>query len=266
MPSAPSVHSGNYPTCEDVLQFARSVANDMLQSTAGNILTDTAPFTLTYLNAAIEQVSKELANNGCPQTVTDNFIMSPLPPVPHPDPSIQTFLSQNEFFDGEFSHLNPHLPPNIILPLELWERYPHSGSQFMLMQQPQEGLPSRLQGAWLGYWEWREGRIWMIGSTSTEEIRMRYMGSLPKILNGADFTKTTILVQGGTRAMGYWIATYFVEARGGAAAAFCRQRAQEATDQLITEFVRAQQRVGYRQQGYRDGSDRISGYLGGTRA
>jgi hypothetical protein len=236
----------------------------MLSGTSGNILTDTAPFTLPYLNAAIEQVSKELANNGCPQTVTDNFILTPLTPVPNPDPGIQTFVSQNGYFDGAVLHADPVLPPNFIQPLELWERQVGSGQQLQPMRQAQEALPSYNQSTWLTWWEFRQGRIYFLGSLSTEDVRMRYMGSLPKILNGADFTKTTIQVQGGTRAIGYWVLTYFTEARGAAAAPVARQRAQEATDQLVTEFVRAQQRVNYRQQGYRDGSDRLDGALGGA--
>src|ERR1039458_1641515 len=100
MPSAPSVMSGNFPTCEDVLNLARALYGDMLQSSGGSILTDAAPFTLPYLNAAIEQVGKELANNGCPQTIIDNEILGPLTPVPNPNPSIQTFISQDGYFNG----------------------------------------------------------------------------------------------------------------------------------------------------------------------
>ena len=267
MPSAPSLVTGNYPTCEDVMNFARAAGNDMLQSTSGAILTDGAPFTLSYLNAAIEQVAKELANNGCPQTIIDNELLAPLTPVPNPDPSIQTFISQDGYFDGLVMHKVPFLPPNMILPLDVWERQVNSGQQFQLMRQPQGGLPSCPQTQWLGQWEWRQGQINFVGSLSSEEIRVRYLGSLPKVGNTADFSKTVIQVQGGTRALGYWVLTFFAEARGSAMAQIARQHAEETTEQLVIEFVRAQQRIAYRPRGYRDGSDRLDNAVvwGGNR-
>ena len=261
MPSAPSVITGNFPTCEDVLNLARALANDMLQSTSGAILTDAANFTLPYLNAAIEQVAKELANNGCPQTIIDNEILGPLTPVPNPDPSIQTFISQDGYFDGLVMHAAPSLPPNMILPLRVWGRQTGSGQQFTEMTQPQDGLIGPCQ------WEWRQGQINFSGSLSTQDIRVRYLGSLPKVGNSAALANTVIQIQGGTRALAYWVVTFFVEARGGEMAQISRQRAEEMTEQLIIEFVRAGQRIAYRPRGYRDGSDHLDNAMvwGGTR-
>src|ERR1019366_2000160 len=267
MPSAPSVMSGNYPTCEDVLNLARALSNDMLQSTGGAILTDNANFTLPYLNAAIEQVGKELANNGCPQTIIDNEILGPLTPVSNTSPSIQTFISQDGYFDGTVMHAVPFLPPNMILPLDVWERQVNSGQQFQQMSQPQGACRSCPQTQWIGMWEWRQGQINFVGSLSNEEIRVRYLGSLPKVGNSADLSKTVIQIQGGTRALAYWVVTFFAETRGGAMAPTARQRAEEMTDQLIIEFVRAGQRIAYRPRGYRDGSDRLDNAVvwGGNR-
>src|SRR5271154_3442495 len=104
------VQVGVFPIAENVLQLARASINDMLRTTAGAILTDTAPFTVVYLNAAIRRVQRELANNGITSNIRDNVILTPLTPAVGSDPSIQVYVSQMGYFDGTNMNATPTLP------------------------------------------------------------------------------------------------------------------------------------------------------------
>lgn len=258
------VATSSYPIAENVLQLARAGVNDMLRSVSGTILTDTAPFTAVYLNAAIRRVQRELANNGITSNLRDNVIISGLTPAAVSDPSVQVFVSQLGYFDGAQLNANIVLPADLVFPLELWERQTGSGAQFQYMPQPQEGLTSRIPGSYFGQWEWREDQINMTGSTITEDLRIRYEASLPRITAGSDFTKTVIAIRDGEDALAAAIVLQYSRTRGSALHAESKTWFDEEMFQLVNRYVRRDQRISYRPRGYRAGGGRIDGSLQGT--
>jgi len=260
----PDVQIGSYPIASDVLQLARAGVNDMLKSTAGSILTDTAAFTTVYLNAAIRRTQRYLANNGITSNIRDNVILSNLSPAVGSDPSIQVYVDQNGYFDGANNNPNPKLPADLILMLEMWERQSGSGAQFIYMPQPQEGLESRIPGSYFGQWEWREDRINMTGSTATEDLRCRYEASLARIAAGADMAKTSIPIRDGEDVLAAGVVYQYARTRGSTLRQEAKQWWQDEADELVNRWVRRDQRIGYRPRGYRAGAGRIDGGLMGT--
>jgi len=258
------VQTGSYPLLENVMQLARAGINDMLRATTGAILTDSAPFTVVYANAAIRRTQRYLANNGIASNIRDNVILSSIPPAVGADPQIQVYISPLGYFDGANMNSQPTLPADLILPLEVWERQTGSGAQFIFMPQPQEGLESRIPGSYFGQWEWREDRINMTGSTITEDLRLRYEASLARIAASADFTKTTINLVDGEDALAAGIVLQYARTRGSA----MRQEAEawwkSECDEIVNRHVRRDQRIAYRPRGYRAGGGRIDGALQGT--
>jgi hypothetical protein len=261
------VQTGSYPIAEDVLNQARADVNDMLRSTTGQIMTDTAPFTNVQLNGAIRRVQRELANNGITSNIRDNVILTPLTPAPNSDPSIQVYVSQFGYFDGTNMNQTPTLPADCILVLEVWERQTNSGAQFQYMPQPQEGLQSRIPGSYFGQWEWREDRINMTGSTITEDLRIRYEASLARVsvpVAPLTYANVTIPILDGLDALSAAIVMKYARTRGSA----MRQEAKEWFDdeiyQLVNRHVRRDQHVSYRPAGFRAGGGRIDGSLIGT--
>ena len=87
LPSAP------YPTVGQVMNRARALVNDAYQMGAGRILTNKAPFTVEYLNSALEEVQERIRNNGVITLTRDNVLVGPLPPLAASDPTQQTSLA-----------------------------------------------------------------------------------------------------------------------------------------------------------------------------
>jgi hypothetical protein len=256
------VPGSTFPTAEAVLNLSRALLNDMQVSAAGQILTDDAPFTIEYLNAGIESVQEYLANNGITANLKDNFILTPVTPVATQDPSVQCYISTDGYFDGVAMHATPALPPDVIVVLRAWERVTGSGQWFQPLHQPQDGLPSHLPGPYLQEWEWRQDRINIVGSTNTEDIRIRYEASLAIVGTNANFSETVIPIKRSTRALAYSVVAQYCNARGAAQAPAMDAAAIQFMDQLVNRQARRDTRIGYRMGGYGHGS--IDGSLSGS--
>src|ERR1700680_1580199 len=100
-----------YPILEDIMLLARSLVLDtMAGATAtlgeGQILTDTAPFTIPMLNSSIRETYRELGNNGVATLIQDNIVLTGLTPVNGPlglaavDPSVQVSITYAGYNDG----------------------------------------------------------------------------------------------------------------------------------------------------------------------
>ena len=187
------------------MNLSRAIINDMLRTTAGQVLTDVAPFTLPFLNSAIQDLQKALANNGVPANIYDNVILTPLTAVENVDPSVQVYIGPNGYNNGSAISKTPALPTNLIVPLLVWQRVTGSGQQFQKVAESHDGIRSQQQGTYFAQWEWRNDYIWFNGSTSSIDIRVRYKGSIPYIKTDANFSETVIPIRGGTNALAYGI-------------------------------------------------------------
>ena len=257
------VAEGTYPVAEDVMELARAAVNDMLRTAAGSILTDTAPFTIPMLNSAVRRTQRYLANNGLLSNVVDNAILAAIPVVGNQDPATQVTISATGYFNGVNTFSNPVLPPDLILPLSLAQRQTGSGAQYTPMTPAKGPLMSRVPGPYYGEWEWRQDQICMIGSTNIMDIRVRYEGRLARISKTADLTQTTINIRDGEDALAFGLVRLYAFSRGAAQ----RQEAQAAwvaeCDELINRYVRKDQRIAVRPQGYAAGGGSIDGALSG---
>jgi len=257
------VQEGTYPIAEDVLNLARAIINDMLRTTAGSILVDSAPFTNVFLNNAVRRTQRYLANNGLLSNVVDNAILTPITPVANQNTGVQVFVSALGYYDGMTTHSQPVLPPDLILPLSLMQRQTNSGAQFTPMWPAKQPLQDRIPGPYFGEWEWRNDAINMVGSTNTLDIRVRYEGRLARISPTADYTKTTINIRDGEDALGAAVVFVYAFSRGAAQRAEARAMWQEECDQLINRYVRKDQRIAVRPRGYAAGGGSIDGALSG---
>jgi hypothetical protein len=255
-----------YPVVEDVLNKARSIINDTYNNGAGRILTDTNPATLSWLNLAIAHVQYQLANNGVQSCWRDNLILTPITPVEQTSPAVQVYVSINGYFDGTQTFAQPALPNDLIVPWDLYERPTGTAQAFVKMTQPKVALPSRYQGYNLRDWEWRGDAIWMVGSTVSQDLRLRYEAAIPDVLPTDDFDITTIPIRMGTEALAYRIAFLYEDALGDADKVAGREaKANETVQFLINNNVRRSQRVAIRRRGFREsfGHGPIDNGMGG---
>src|SRR6516165_11614613 len=166
------VAEGTYPIAEDVMNLARALINDMIRATGGQILTDTAPYTIFFLNSAIRKTQRYLANNGLLSNVVDNAILTPITPVANQDPATQVFISALGYYNGTNTLSSVVLPPDLILPLSIAQRQTGSGAQFTPMMPAKGPLMSRIPGPYFGEWEWRNDAINMVVSKNVMDIRV----------------------------------------------------------------------------------------------
>lgn len=259
----PSLPTNVYPTPESVMNLARATINDMLRSSAGQILTDPAPFSLEFINAAIEACQEYLAVNGIPTQIVDNFILTPLTATTSSDPDTQVFVGYQGYFDGVAMNATPALPSDLIVPLRVWQRQTGSSSNFCPMEPARDGIRSGQPGSVFGNWEWRQGAIYLNGCTTTQDLRIRYEQSLTDLATSANFSTVTIPIPQSKRALAYLVAYQYAISRGSPQAPTVLQMAEEAMNQIINRQIRADQRIPYRPRGFRSGNS-IDGSLSGS--
>lgn len=257
------VQTGTYPIAENVIQLARAVINDMLRTNAGAILTDTAPFTSIFLNASIRKTQRYLANNGVLSQVIDNAILTPVTPVANQDPGTQIFISPNGYYDGANTHANVVLPSDLILPLNVAQRVTGSGAQYIAIEPAKGPLMSRIPGPYFGEWEYRGDSIWMVGSTNTMDLRIRYEQAIGRISSTANFQQTSIPIRDGEDVLAWGMVAIYAASRGAAQRAEAKAMWMEEADTLINRYVRKDQRIAVRPKGYAAGGGTIDGALSG---
>ena len=262
----PSAQPGTYPIADEVAQLARASVNDMLRDTAGRILTNSAPFTIPYLNSAIRKTQRYFANNGLTNYVKDNVILTGMAPAASTDPSVQVFVSKDGYFDGVKTNPSPVLPNDLILPLMVWERPTNSAAAFQVTNHiDEDGLPSRVPGGSLDIYEWRNDALNFIGATITIDLRLRYEAAITPVGVGANLTQVVIPLRDAHEALATWVIYYYARARRGMeAAAAIKKLAEEEMDEVINRYVRKDQRIAYRPGGFRAGSGPIDGALTGS--
>jgi len=243
-----------FPSIDSVFQLARSIVNDTftgVNGAQGRILTNDAPFSIPMLNSALRTLQRKLRNEGVTWPIQDNFILSNVTAVVAPDPAVQIYIGYNGYFDGTTLHASPTLPNDLMQPYMVEERTTNSGLPFTEMTQPQAGLPSTLQGSYLGVWEWRNYKIYMPGSTLTKDLRLRYKSVLvPLNVPSSAFASTSINIIDCEDALAYHIAAMYATARGAAAAEELYKMRDDAIFDIANEWVRRGQAVAYRRPAY----------------
>lgn len=211
----PPVTSRQMPTLELVLNLLRAICNDSFAGATntpgeGQILTDLVPNTPTtnpqvlhLLSSAIRELYRKLRIAGSPSFIQDNFIVQNLPTVNGPlgastaDPTIQTYLSTQGYFDGSTINNAPGiaLPDDLLAPIKLWERTSDTTDTFQPMEESTSGLNPRNQTDRLVNWEWRYGRINFNGATTPRDVRIRYFCALfdPSMNNAAGLQNASTL-------------------------------------------------------------------------
>lgn len=260
----PTVVTGPFPTVEAVMRLARATINDMLRSPAGQILTDAAPFSIEFVNAAIDYCQEYLAVNGLTTNIVDNFILTPLTASPNTDPDTQVFVGYQGYFDGTVMHATPVLPPDLIVPLRVWQRQTGGNGQFIRVNFARDGIESFQPMGGFRQCEWRQSALYLTACNQVQDLRLRYEQSLGDVADNADFATTTIQIPRCKRAVAYLSAYQYAISRGSPQAPTVLQMATDAMDQIINRQVRADQRNPIRPPGFRSGQGSIDGALTGS--
>src|SRR5208282_369816 len=154
-----------YSVVESILQDARAILNDM-EVVGGDVLLDSAPFSLPFVNQAYRRIQAYLAQYGC-ETYADYTWLIGVPANATGDPETRIIISDTGTLLytptglGEISYAAPILPDNLVAPLKLRERQSGTTSFAVPMFRRNDGLvPFLSQVTYLVDWMWVADAIW----------------------------------------------------------------------------------------------------------
>jgi len=241
----PGLPSSAYTSVESVLNLARVLVNDALVTIGGEILTDNAVFTFPLLNFAATYLCNELTNNGM-KLFTMETVLTPILAIAVNDPGTQVNVSDTGYFDGVSNHQFPQLPTNLQEPVDLWERQTGSLAQWQKMIPRPDGLPSVIQNATLGIWEYRGEALYFTGATQSNDVRIRYTTTGIQFVTPND----SVMIRGADPALANLMAASYIHTRNPQAAASFAEAGESLIAQLVTAEVRSQQRIPVSRRSY----------------
>lgn len=214
MPTAP------YDPLETALQLARVRINDSINGIGGQILTDTASFTPTMVNAGawrtLQNRLRAIGYTGFAR-LKDDLIIPAIPPSGSPDPGVNNYITWAGFYNGSGTASSPVLPQEFVAPLLCWERPSGINANFTVIDQCLNGLPTNgaKQSRNLN-WEWINDQIRFPGSTITWDLRLRCLAFQPDfpLSMGNLVTSTPIPILDCLDPFSSLIAYEFCSARG----------------------------------------------------
>jgi hypothetical protein len=228
----PVVGTTAYNTAGQITALVRSLLNDA----AGNLFTDAV--LLPYVNSAYRKAQRALANIQSGSFLTDDVLLV-VTAVTQVDPSAQVSITDATAPPNQ-------LPPDLLVPVKLWERASGSSDAFMEMTDltDHDGLPSGAQAPTLNYWEWRADGLYFLGATQDTQIRLRYQKSYPDL---SDAT-SPVLIRQAQEVLAYAAAAMAGVARGAPQAERWDAAAADALEDLIIRATQREQQTGRRRR------------------
>lgn len=261
-----------FPTIEEAMDLARSMVNDMFagaNGAHGRILTDTASFTLPYLNSAISYVLRKLRNEGCTFPTINGWVLNNVPPVVQADPSVFIAIGYNGTYNGQTTVANPRLPGDCYQIYQVRQRVTGSNLPFSSVTQAQTSLVSGYQNNWMGQWSMSNFQLRLNGSLVAQDLMIDYVQLQPPINTpAASFSTTPIYIIDSTDAIAAHIAIQYGEARGGnpTVIASKKEYREECISDMANEYIRRSQTQSFRRISYQGGgsNNAENTTLGGT--
>ncbi len=241
----PAILSGPYDNAQYVLNLVRSLINDAALSIDGVVFANTQPYTFPLLNTAYRDLQDSLADGGVETFIQTTQLL--LVPIVDPvDPGNQVQLSYVGFFNGSVFFPNPTLPPDMMIPLRMWERQSYTTNYFADMYQVNDGLPSIIQTQSMRYWDWQSDKIYMPGCTQIVDLQLRYLAYLPDLTDGT----SPVLIPRCSQVLAYLTAYQFAKSRGSPLAAQFQTDAMNEVSDMVNRTARRTNRGNHRRQGY----------------
>ncbi len=251
-------------TTQDVLNLARMIANDAQGSIAGQDLADDRPYTWWLLNLCYAKLQNALEDTNVESTTYEEWRVGPLPATSDvSDPTISSRLGYDGFADGAGNFYEyPKLPPNLLEPLEVWERPGGSVQQFTPMSQRQGGLRNIMGSGPYRYWEFRQLGLYFPASAMGNEILIRGIHAMPlfdqPLITDPPQPPQSIPLARAGLALAYMIAAEYQEIRGAANAPVTRAKADKEIAIISNQAAKRSNQSQIRRRGYGFGRRRRS--------
>lgn len=217
----------------------------------GVVYTD--PVLVPFINSAYRKAMRALAMTGTTTFREDNVFFN-VPAVASPDPTVQVFITDATAPPNQ-------LPPDLIVPLKIWERPANSGtnSDFFLMTDKTNdgGLFPREQVETLLEWEWRKDGIYFVGATQDTQIRLRYQAVFEPVSDGT----STLLIRNCQEMIANYVCGQVCNAKGSPLAAGYVAQFDDSLEDMVAAATRQQQDRGRRRLPFSSRNGRSSGWF-----
>lgn len=255
MPLVDGAGGNPYPTINEVMNIARARVNDMMNDTAGDLLSNDSPASQTYLTAAWKWLQARCDTAGV-QTFIKSIPIYGIPPMANCDVANECWITWAGCSDGVNEFDGPILPQDMISPKSVWRRPAVPGgdapavnpSPFCLMAQATDGLP-----AWLDWnvYDWRDDGVYFYGTSYAQDWKLRYSAYRAPL----DITQPTSMVpiMMCEDCLGSRVAFEFANSRGATQAPAMEAWAETAFATISQRATRIKGRQNIRRQGYSGG-------------
>lgn len=237
----------------DILNFARVLVNDAQGGISGQDLADARPYTWPLLNLCYAKLANWLEDNNVESATYAEAIVTLPVSADSQDPAAQSRLGYDGFTDpAGFFFETPTLPPDMLEPLQLWERPSGQNRPFREMSQRLGGLGAKFGGGPFREWEFRQNSIYLLGGAFTKvDLRFRYIPSLPELVQPTgDQPAPVIWFARAGEALAYMVAAEYAEIRNSANAANLRAKANEQLQILANKSAKRSNQSQVRRRGY----------------
>jgi hypothetical protein len=243
----PSLSTSPYPTAEDVLIAARVMANDAILSIDGDILNDDQPYMFPMLQLCYEKLQKRLVRGGM-NTYNKYAEVTGLTPVGTSDPTTQVQLMYSGYYDGAALFANPTLPPDLIVPLEIWERQTATINRWSKLGPVSDSITTSSRTSSFQEWDWENDVLFLPGATQSNDLRMKYIAFAPE-LTGPD---SQVFVVGCKVALAALIGEMAAKSRGGTEAAVAfKAESDNEIQLLLAPYARKEQYASFVRRPFR---------------
>ncbi len=252
MPVLPPLIAQPYDTVNAVLNGARTRLNDELTTlhpVSGKLLQNNQVFTQQLVNTAWRKLQEFLANLGYTKFRQEAIVYG-IPAVSSLDPLIQVRIDWFNYFDGANLFNAPVLPPDLIIPLKVWERQSGMAGAFVPMELIFDGLPNWNKQSRNGLWEWRAEAIYMPGALCVTDLRLRYEAFMPDFVDSSttQWYQQPVPLLRCHDALSLYICAEIAEGRDDMDAAKWTQKAEAAAKIILNRDMAMKQRGNIRRQ------------------
>lgn len=237
-----------YDTAEDVLQLARTMCNDAALSIAGDILSDSQPYTFVMLEGCYEYLQDRLMAAGV-NSCCEYAIITGLLAVASTDPTTQVQLSYTGYFDGVANHNPPVLPADLLEPLQIWERHTGVAEKWIEVVQAPDAINRAYQTSRFQIWDWETDILYLQGATQSNDLKVKYLRYASKLTTPT----SPVQITRSKSALAALVAEAAAVSRGGteAATAF-HAYAERDIEFIINRTAQKEQRAKFVRQPFRN--------------
>jgi hypothetical protein len=171
------------------------------------------PSKQTYVLPLLNKLYRELQDrliSASVETFNKYGYILALPPAATNNPSYMVSISYAGYFDGQNNWLQWRLPPDMLKPMELWER--QTGNNVWNPMKPvSDSISTRPIVPRFNNWDYQTDVLYLPPSSQTNDLKFKYLCYAPDITS----VSSPIMVPRCQSALSYRLAAEVAKSRGG---------------------------------------------------